>query len=1759
MNEEAIKLSYELAKSEGYTKSYEDFKILMSTDESAVLIAYDQAKEEGYEKSSEEFKALVGFKKKEDSESYGEKEATESVPSKDFLGIDWINSIASGFKQGQAADDAMKILIKESSASDEDIEAYIKAVSEMDKYEASEGMKSFQKKYQEEGGDFGAFLSALGSNLDVAPEVLLQSIVGMASTAASSSKMLTTTLAGGGVGAATGAAIVGGSTFGVGAGIGAIAGGIKGFTSMANGLMETSVSMTEFIKEKLQEEGKDFNSENIRALINDEEAFDDIKLRSIMRGGSIAAFDLIGGGVAVGAAAKTAKATGKAAVKAGQYTGQKIGTKFASTLVESTIAYAPAGAASLAVEGVFGAAGETAARLLAGQELEASEIGLEGTVGAITGGPISIIAGLTVSKPSYKIRGQEVSLRNIMKAINDPKMVLDGNIEIKNNDALKAEFESKREDALLERNLPDEVKNNTESKERVKQLEKKIKENENKNTKSAQKIRKDSENEIEAIIEAQKAKEATTETEGTTEITEEGPEMTTLEVDYRRGSKVVDNRMGKAGLEIDIEGERKGMGNWYVEYEALNEDGEYVKESVAFASKKDAQNYQKQILAGEENWKESLQATKESVDKLKELTGSEDIGSLSQSEINESIEAILKPDRAIRSAFSLEQILGKKPKEVTTVDVAKSLREQLRLERNAAKKAASEVSKDYKAKEALKKESRSKLSEMISMMISDSNIQGKIGLKKLNAIQKKLSNLNILNDSAVDKYTSYVENVVTKADYEANFSAIESLRSLIKKKVKGETINIDLKEDINQLLSIPLEYFTDLNKAMEVMKNISNSITPVKVLKGELSPQETLDNGAFQALLDTESKNYASIKDKQLTDLYEQLVGESPEGLTVSEMKSITDALMEGDENPDAFRDTVKKERYKERIISAYNTFAGLVQDIILTGKDPFTNQPLLEDLTQEQIDIVKSFSDMKIEILDNPKDIALAVDMLRNFLGNYSIAGMEGMNTEYKGLIEHAKLKKKGGFGGLKITKVGRYFADQIASLTMVGELFFGDKVKWLQVQDLSGLTDFMMGKNKAKKLASTLSKAYNEKYKKTKPNGISFMKAENIYERGLFAFLSRNVDSDPETQSKEFIRRKNLMKETIQLLKSVKDSELNKMGAAYEVVYKKMGVENSITPEDLSIDTINKDAVSEMQKNWGSVYDEMSKVALEIRNIKLAKDLNYVSDIFKTIGSAKGIDRALGNLESEIDAEGSYQNNKDGYIYDKESGRYKKSTRPNSLTGYSEDNNLNKRFVSLDFEASQFAAFESAMVDTYTASASSQMKGFFRADSKNPLLNSEDRTKILLDRVATFVRNTRGIYDSSQDPFWLKQTNAISRLATTMSLAGPTQLVKQTVPALTNTLINAGPINLMKAMSLMRDPQVKAFIDSSGFAVAERGLQSTAEVVGNESEAAISSGLIQNIQSYIKKANNAYLKTFIQSGDSYAARVSFLAYYLQQIEKKSGSSDINFSEHKISIEAGQYAQQQLDRQQNISDIDLGGKMFSTKDASKVFIRRTLFPFANFVMNMKTRTYADVKTAFNQNAEKGQRTEALRSLSSLAIEAAVFQLIATGIREAMDYAAKEAIDKIEDPSRELKKKKPAFDYAINNIVMDIFSPAPMLDGLLGETLNLFMPEDRELFVGIRQEEFIDRMGLYGIPAKKAMEAYDLGMLAATGEYENNYGKKIQISEEAKNIAWTCFIINTLNLTGLGTSDLGSFSRALERKARKDIVGTPKDKGPEYY
>tara|TARA_R110000803_G_scaffold177657_2_gene240001 strand:+ start:361 stop:606 length:246 start_codon:yes stop_codon:yes gene_type:complete len=64
MDQEVLQDLFDRAVSKGYTKSIEEFSLLINSDQEVLIDNYDYVKQNGYTKPIEDFQVLIGSKKK---------------------------------------------------------------------------------------------------------------------------------------------------------------------------------------------------------------------------------------------------------------------------------------------------------------------------------------------------------------------------------------------------------------------------------------------------------------------------------------------------------------------------------------------------------------------------------------------------------------------------------------------------------------------------------------------------------------------------------------------------------------------------------------------------------------------------------------------------------------------------------------------------------------------------------------------------------------------------------------------------------------------------------------------------------------------------------------------------------------------------------------------------------------------------------------------------------------------------------------------------------------------------------------------------------------------------------------------------------------------------------------------------------------------------------------------------------------------------------------------------------------------------------------------------------------------------------------------------------------------------------------------------------------------------------------------------------------------------------------------------------------
>ena len=349
----------------------------------------------------------------------------------DFID-DTARAVASGYNQGVLSENAADLLVRGNMSSEEDLVSFIEANKNAQNLGPSDEMMDYQKTYEKWGGFLGVVIG-IAKNPSVISELIVSSMTGMATNTDA-------LLAGGGVisaGAGYGAA-VGAAAGGVGAAPGALAGGLAAIPyafATAGAVVEMGATFAELLQEEVG--GVELTPENIKEVLNNEDKLSSIRNKAVARGITIGAIDALTGKLGSKIAGNIVTKGGKKAVKDA--------TK--KQVAKSILA-------SSGVEAVGGSVGEATARAVIGQEMDISEIALEG-IAEMPGGVKNYISA-RYSTPSYKVNGEKVNATTIDELINT--MTLEqfqsSKIEIKNDyDGRKG----KLQDRLIELSTKQEI------------------------------------------------------------------------------------------------------------------------------------------------------------------------------------------------------------------------------------------------------------------------------------------------------------------------------------------------------------------------------------------------------------------------------------------------------------------------------------------------------------------------------------------------------------------------------------------------------------------------------------------------------------------------------------------------------------------------------------------------------------------------------------------------------------------------------------------------------------------------------------------------------------------------------------------------------------------------------------------------------------------------------------------------------------------------------------------------------------------------------------------------------------------------------------------------------------------------------------------------------------------------------------------------------------------------------------------------------
>ena len=1103
--------------------------------------------------------------------------------------------------------------------------------------------------------------------------------------------------------------------------------------------------------------------------------------------------------------------------------------------------------------------------------------------------------------------------------------------------------------------------------------------------------------------------------------------------------------------------------------------------------------------------------------------------------IIKSIKVLVKAGIRIEDAISrlaIQNNLEEKDivKMIKEVDNAQSAMKKLKDQIKAEARSATDAKNDMNQKR-----------KNLSKVISEIEASGKISAFKAKAVINKINKLNLDSKVAVDKFIDYAGKVFADAEYANKLNTAKALRSDIRKLSKTKEKFANLRNLGSKFASIDPSMVEDIDEYNEMAILIRDSI------KG--STTRKADVKFANMIKESDAMSYINnAMEAQQKMLLSQKQAEVQELLDIDASDLTYDQLME------LVNDDKPLTKYNEGLIraainKAFKLYSSMIDASMRNGKDVFTDEDV--PYTTNQKKVVKEFMSMDLNVLSS-KQALESVDALMNFLQSQSIAKMESVLAKYKGETEMRAIEKK----GIKAKPVRKYWSkglgrlllEQTANLPIVFERMFGGFTKGGMVEDAMGITALKNGKSKAQSESNNIVNNYVDKFYKLKPNGEVFNTAFNNIERGMVAFMSRNViGTDSETKV-EFKRRRDLIEESIAELEKGNEQEIAKAKVYQEVYDKILKDSDSIGQVQSKAAPENLEAVKFWQEEWSDKYEQLSDTALSVYNKRLEKDINYTPDRYSKLSSDTG------EIDITTEDMGFLVNSGTAPLYKKETGVLMAATRPESLPK-SKGTSKTNRYIDLSFDNTNSNAMYDALVDINTAAPIRQVQSALNSDSFARIMKGTGDEKLIKNRIDLYVRNIRNKNPFSNDEFSkaVKNLNRLASVGVGQALGGVLQPIKQVAPIAMNTLINAGGLDVQSTFDLAK----QKFMDESGYAIGNRGVESQAQIesLNKMIEEAAKSKPEQAIKA-IEKINNWWLKSFLVKPDVYIARASWMTYYEQSLKKQGiDPASIDYNTHEINEEAANYAQRQVDRQQNVSDSDLAGALLSDKDASKQLFVKVLMPFASFRMNQSARLGSDLSTIMDKTATKEDKEIATRSIGGFAVEMAVFRAVSAASALLIAAVVKGVMGRDDDEEKDKKKNDAIVKGQLTSTVADVFSPTPLLDkGIqLGasavldatqDALDISEEEKLEIYSGNKQD-FFQSLGLLGISGARASQLYEMSVLAAGGSYEDDYGRKKYLSEKDRDAIATLIPIAIVSNIGLAPSEVNSIVRSSLSDAKR--------------
>jgi hypothetical protein len=1081
-----------------------------------------------------------------------------------------------------------------------------------------------------------------------------------------------------------------------------------------------------------------------------------------------------------------------------------------------------------------------------------------------------------------------------------------------------------------------------------------------------------------------------------------------------------------------------------------------------------------------------------------------------------------------KKAPSAKKVLGEPTQKKVTVNEMTAIKDQIKLEAKAAKGAE-------KATDQVRKDVVEKIKSMIT--------RGALSKPQQKSLLNSLAKTNILNPVMRERLFERMDKMFKRADYQDRIKEATTFRNRIKKLAKSDTLQASVAKMAKDFAKVIPE-FTDIDTYLENARQVYDAIK--KPIRKAASIEAV---STFTA--DELAKQEEKVKNT-LLDQYDYLAeaGLIDASMSLAEIqKYILD--VENGVKPDA---KANEEQIRVNISELFDSMTEITDSILEDEYNPLTNEEVELDAYTKKL--LKNFTSMDLSRL-SVAEAYRATEALENYLTNDIVDNMEAIYDIYEGGVKSKSIEDqkivaqdfRRLFGGKAMNFLSRAWTAAFSPVKSTLDLVHRSRSVGSKVFDAMGLRTLSNEASRAKTEANSIDKAYVEKFDKKKPNGKDFRDVENVFERGIYAHLKRTINGTAEQVATEFKRRKEQVALSIDALLKSEDEKLVKRGKVLESIFEKMKDAADITEVESVIDPINKDAVTWWNTVYDKYYPEVKKIASSVYNTVLEDDVNYTPDNYEKIVESEGTD---------VDKVKTFKMAFD-FLNQKPSGTLMKN---NYIQGIPEN-----RVISFDFDYNNSSAFGKMLTDIRTAPSMLQYKGFVQSPSfKKIYPNAQDR-QVIQDKLDYYVNEVRsknvatGSVDAKK---FAKIVQAVSRYGTSRALGSFTAGIKQAGTALMNTSIALAndPKSITTGIGLLFNKDAQKFLEDSGYGIANRGLESqTAIESANRTIEQTDVNSANKVADAIAKAGKIYLEYSLKNGDVLAARASWYAYYLHDLKKQGVNvTNLDWKNHELNKKAADYAEDQINLQQNVSDASMMGKFLTSKNPYITITRSMVLPFSSFIFNAKDKITTDITILTSKNSNDLDKVDAMKSLAATGAEMILFEALAATISSGIVIAANSILGVEEDEEERDKRREQYFKSAITRFTTDVLSPIPNLGdkaivALVNKLLDLAQSdldeEDKFKLFEYKPQSELDAMlnivgGIPEIASKPLVDMGDTIYKITSDSYVDRFGNEIELSYEDKSKLVYVLAVELLAATNILPAEFVRINEKVKQQIEKD-------------